>query len=151
MDNFLKFLIEKILIGWCGCQLLWIHESWVQEISWLASHGQFHGRLDTSGHLCISHRCCLAHQLGMSDLCQSGLIQVLEAVSTSAKRFFLNSRTPICARFGHGVCGLLEFSSRCAFGRMLARREDGEKHIWTNCYRIHLECIHRFMKFRNHF
>ena len=26
-------------------------------------------------------------------------------VSTSAKRNFLNSRTPISARFGHGVCG----------------------------------------------
>ena len=29
----------------------------------------------------------------------------LEAVSTSAKRKFLNNRTPISARFGHGVCG----------------------------------------------
>ena len=29
----------------------------------------------------------------------------LEAVSTSVKRYFLNNRTPISARFGHGVCG----------------------------------------------
>ena len=29
----------------------------------------------------------------------------LEAVSTSVKRNFLNNRTPISARFGHGVCG----------------------------------------------
>ena len=28
-----------------------------------------------------------------------------EAVSASAKRNFLNGRTPISARFGHGVCG----------------------------------------------
>ena len=32
----------------------------------------------------------------------------LEAVSTNAKRNFLNSRTPISARFGHGVCGRVE-------------------------------------------
>ena len=29
----------------------------------------------------------------------------LEVVSTSATRNFLNSRTPISALFGHGVCG----------------------------------------------
>ena len=29
----------------------------------------------------------------------------LEVVSTSAKRIFVNSRTPISARFGNGVCG----------------------------------------------
>ena len=33
------------------------------------------------------------------------LSKFLEAVSTSAKRNFLNRRTPISARFGHGVCG----------------------------------------------
>ena len=30
-----------------------------------------------------------------------------DALSTSDKRNFLNSRTPISARFGHGVCGLV--------------------------------------------
>ena len=29
----------------------------------------------------------------------------LEAVSTGAKRNFVNNRTPISARFGHGACG----------------------------------------------
>ena len=37
----------------------------------------------------------------------SGLVQFLEAVSTSAERNFLNNRTPISARFGQGVYGLV--------------------------------------------
>ena len=75
-SQFLDFLVEEVLLGWRGYKLFWIHGRWVQEISWVSSHGQFHGRFATSGHLCISHRCCSAHQLGKSDLCQSGLVQV---------------------------------------------------------------------------
>ena len=74
--QFLDLFIEEVLLGWRGCQLLLIHGSWVQEICWSSSDGQSHGRLTTWGHLCISHRCCLAHQLGRSDLYQSGLVQV---------------------------------------------------------------------------
>ena len=71
-SHLLNFFIEKILLGWRGCKLFWICGSWVQEISWFAS--QFHGRCATQGHLCNSHRCCFAHQLGRSDLCHSGLV-----------------------------------------------------------------------------
>ena len=27
-------LVESVLFGWCRCQLFWIHESQVNEISW---------------------------------------------------------------------------------------------------------------------
>ena len=37
--NFLTLLIEKVLFGWCGCQLFWVHGSWVHEIFWSPSHG----------------------------------------------------------------------------------------------------------------
>ena len=53
--------------------------------------------------------------------------RILEAVSTSAKRNFLNSRTPISARFSLVYVVLPEFPFRCAFGRMPASREDGGK------------------------
>ena len=43
----LNLFIEEVLVGWRGCQLLRIHGSWVQEISWSPSHGQFHRRLTT--------------------------------------------------------------------------------------------------------
>ena len=53
-----------------------------------------------------------------------------EAVSiTSAKINFLNSRTPISARFGHGVCGLVAISSRCEFGRPASREDDGKPYL----------------------
>ena len=38
----------------------------------------------------------------------SRLVRFFEAVSTKDKRNFLNTRTPIFARFGHGVCDPIE-------------------------------------------
>ena len=65
----------------------------------------FLGRLATQGHLCISHCCCHAHQLGRSDLCQSGLVLFFGVCIHECQDSFLQlSRTPISARFGHGVC-----------------------------------------------
>ena len=49
------------------------------------------------------YRCCFTHQLGWCDLKLCSLVQIFEAVSTSAERNFLNNRTPISARFGHGA------------------------------------------------
>ena len=76
----------------------------------------------------------------------------LEAVSTSAKRNFLNSRTPISAQFGHGVCGLVGnlfhvvHSVECLqVVRMV------ESHICTNRLRVHLERVHPLMNFGNYF
>ena len=43
---------------------------------------------------------------GASVICDREVLsKLLEAVSTSAERNFLNNRTPISARFGQGVCG----------------------------------------------
>ena len=98
-SQFLNLFIEKVLFGWCGCQLFWIHGGWVREISWSPS---------TQSYLCVPHRCCLTHQLGRSDLCQSGLVQIFGGcIHECRERNFLNNRTPISARFGHGVCGLV--------------------------------------------
>ena len=95
----LNVLIEEVLLSWRGCTLFSIHGTWIQEISWFASHGRFHGRLTTFGHLCISHRCCHAHQLGRSG---PGFWKLYPPVPRETS---LNSRTPISAWFGHGVCG----------------------------------------------
>ena len=98
-SQFLNLFIEKVLFGWCGCQLFWIHGGWVREISWSPS---------TQSYLCVPHRCCLTHQLVRSDLCQSGLAQIFGGcIHECRERNFLNNRTPISARFGHGVCGLV--------------------------------------------
>ena len=43
--------------------------------------------------------------------------RLLEAVSTSAERNFLNNRTPISPRFGQGVCGPVGSLLYCAFDR----------------------------------
>ena len=90
-------------------------EAWSMRSLGPPPHGQFLKRFATQGYLCVSHRCCLAHQLGKCDLWQSSLVQILEAVSTlsrfleavstSAERNFLHNRTPILARSGQRVCG----------------------------------------------
>ena len=60
------------------------------------------------------------------------------------------SCTHLCSVRPAMVCVvLLEFSSRCAFGRMLACRGDGGNNTYTNCLLIHLECIYQLMSFRN--
>ena len=107
--HFFNFLIEEVLLGWRGC--------WVKEISWFASHDQFPGRLATQGHLCVFHSCCLTHQLGKSDLCQSGLVQVFGGCIPPVPREI--SRTVVHpsllgSAMVHVV--LLDFSLRCAFG-----------------------------------
>ena len=38
-SQLLNFFIKKVLFGVCGCQLFWIHGSWVHEISWSPFHG----------------------------------------------------------------------------------------------------------------
>ena len=90
-SQFLNFLTEEVLLGWRGCKLFWIPGSWVQEVSWSASHGQFHGRLATQRHLCFYWARVICARVVWS--------RFLESVSTSAKRHFLNNR-----EFGHGVC-----------------------------------------------
>ena len=99
-SQFLDFFIEKILLGWRGCQLLWIHGSWVHGdllvfVPWPIPWASYHLRSRVYFSpllLCINW---------------AGVIwsRFLEAVSTSVKRNFLNHRTPVSARFGHGVCG----------------------------------------------
>ena len=75
-----------------------------------------------------------------------------EAVSTSAKRNFLNNRTPISARFGHGVCGPVGISLHVVHSvecmhvvRMV------KSNICTNRLRAHLERVHPLMKLSNTF
>ena len=84
------------------------------------------GVLPLEVNLCISHRCCLAHQLGRSNLCQSGLVQVLGGWIHECQENFLeqsythlSSVRPWCMR------SLSEVSSHCAFGRMPACHEVG--------------------------
>ena len=47
------------------------------------------GLLVTEGHMCISHRCCFAHQLSKGDLCQSGLVQVFGGCIHQCQKKFL--------------------------------------------------------------
>ena len=72
----------------------------------------------------------------------------LEAVSTSTKRKFLNSRTPISARFGHGVCGPVGIvhSVECLHVVRMV-----ESHICTHRLRVHLERVHPLMKLSDDF
>ena len=56
-SQFFDLFIEEVLLGWRGCQLLWIHGSWVQEISWrlMASTGQIPWaalRINWAGVIC---------------------------------------------------------------------------------------------------
>ena len=102
-SQFLNFLIEEVLLGWRGCKLFWIHGSWVQEICWFSSHGQFHGRLATEV-TCV-FLTVAALRINWAEVICARVVwsRFLEAVSTSAKRNFLNNRTPNSALFGHGV------------------------------------------------
>ena len=76
----------------------------------------------------------------------------LEAVSTRADRNFLNSRTPISARFGQGVCGpagkplYIKHSMECLHAMTMV-----EGQVCTSRLRIHLESVHPFMTFGDDF
>ena len=66
----------------------------------------------------------------------------LKAVSTSAKKKSWTVVHPFLLGSAMVYAVLLEFSSRCAFGRMSASREDGGSHICINRLRVHLERVH---------
>ena len=145
--QFLNFFIEKILLGWCGCWMLWIHGTWVQKISWSSSHGNSIGVLPLKV-------IWVFHTVGALRINWAGVIcarvvwsRFFEAVSTSAKRNFLNNRTPISARFGHGVCGPVGILYVVHSVECLHVVRMVESHICTNCFRNHLECIHPLKKF----
>ena len=141
--QFMNFFVEKILLAWCGCQLLWIHGSWVQEISSSSSHGQLHRRLTTSGYLGISHCRCLAHQLGSSDLCQSGLVQILgSCVHECQEKFLEQSYTHLCSVRTWCMWSCWNSLHVVHSVECLHVVRTVESHICPNCLRIHLECVH---------
>ena len=113
------------------------------------------GVLPLTGHLCTSHRCCLAHQLSRSDWCQSGLIQVFGGCiqSTSAKIIFLEqSYTHLCSIRPWCMCSCwnsrhVVHSVECL--QVVVRMV--ERHICTNRLRILMERVHPLMIFSNCF
>ena len=106
--NLEDLFIEEVLLGWRGCQLLWIHGSWDQEISWSSSHGQFHGHLSPLKVTCVFLTVAALRIKWAGVICARVVrSRFLDAASTSAKRNFLSNRTPISALFGHAICGLV--------------------------------------------
>ena len=101
----LNLLIEEVLFGWCRRQLFCIHGSWVYEISWSPLHVQFDRRFSTE--VTCAFLTVAALRINWARVICARVVwsRFSEAVSTRAKRNFLNNRTPISARFGHGVCG----------------------------------------------
>ena len=76
----------------------------------------------------------------------------LEPVSTSVKRNFLNNRTPISARFGHGVCGPVgSLFTLCIRMECLHVMRLVGGHIRTNRLRVHLKSVHPLTKLSNDF
>ena len=75
-----------------------------------------------------------------------------EAVSSSAQSNFLNSRTPISARFGRGACGCVGILfTLCIRVECLHVVRMVEGHIRTNRLRVHLKSVHPLMKLSNDF
>ena len=110
------------------------------------------GVLPLKGYLCVSHRCCLAHQLGKSDLCQSCLVQFFGGCINKCQEELLeqsnthlSSVWPGSARsFGKSVH--IVHSIECLHVKRLV-----EGHIRTNHLRMHLEGVHPLMKLRDDF
>ena len=103
-SQLLNFFITKVLFGWCGCQLFWIHGSC------LRSHGLL--PMAISIGVLPLRVACVFHTVAALRINWAGVLcdrvvssRFSEAVSTSAERNFLNNRTPISAQFGHVVCG----------------------------------------------
>ena len=80
------------------------------------------------------------------------LSKFLEAVSTSAERNLLNNRTPISARFRHGVCGPVgNLLILCIRQECLHVMRMVKGHICANLLRIHLKCVPPLMKLGHDF
>ena len=110
------------------------------------------GVLPLEGHLCISHRCCLAHQVGRSDLCQSGLVQVVGGcIHESQEKLLEQSYThlssvwPWCMRSFRKSLHVVHSVECLHVVRMV------ESHICTNRLRVHLERVYPLMNFSNYF
>ena len=82
----------------------------------------------TQCYLCVSHRCCFTHQLGMSDLCQKGLVQFfLRLCPWVLKETSWTIVHPSQLDLAKASAVLLEVSLSCAFDRKPACHEDGGK------------------------
>ena len=116
------------------------------EIPGSPSHGQFHGRFTTLGYLCVSHRCCLTHQLGKSDLCQSGLVQVFgDRLHECQEKLLEQSYTHLGSVWPWSMLSRrkslhIVHSIECLHVMRL------EGRISTNLLRIHMEGVHPLMK-----
>ena len=112
----------------------------------------FHRRLTTQGYLCVSDCCCLAHQLGRSDLCQSGLVQDFGGcIHECQEKFREQPNTQSQLGLAKEYVVLSEVSSHGAFDRMLACREVGGKPYPHISFRVHLKRVHPLMKLDNDF
>ena len=124
-----------------------------RSLGFRSSHGQFHGRLATKGHVCV-FLTFAALRINWAGVICARLVwsTCLEAVSTSAKRKFLNSRTPIscsvrpwCMWSCRNSLHVLHSVECLQVVRMV------ESHICTNRHRVHLERVHPLMNFGNYF
>ena len=147
--QFLDLFIEEVLLGWRGRQLFWIHGSWVQEISWSSSLGQFHGLLM---RLPVYFSPLLAHHLGRTNLCQSGLVQIFGGcIDECQEKLLEQSYTHLssvwpwsmrsCRKSLHIV-----HSIECLHVMRLV-----EGHIRTNRLRVDMESVHPFINLSNDF
>ena len=124
----------------------------MQEISWSPSHRQFHWRFTTKGYLCVSDRCCLAHQLGRSDLCQRCLVQFFGGcINKCQEKLLEQSNTHLSSVWPRSMRSCrkslhIEHSVEC-----LHVMRSVEGHIRTNRLRVHLEGVHPHMKLSNTF
>ena len=137
-------------MGLCRCQLFWIHGSCVHEISWSHSHGSLHRRVATQSYLCVSHRRCVAHQLGTCDLWQSSLVQIFGGcVHECREEPCKQSDTDFSS-----MCPKSMWSNRKSLNivhltECLHVMKMMESHVCTNRLRIHLEIVHPLMKLGN--
>ena len=132
-------LIKKVLFGWCRCLLFSIHETSIHEISSSPSHGKLHKRFATQSYLYVSHRRCLAHQLGKCDLLQNSFVQILGGcVHECREEPFKQSDTDF-----NSICPRSMWSSKKSLNvvhsiECLHVMKMMESHVCTNRLRIHL-------------
>ena len=96
---------------------------------------------------CVSHCCCLAHQLRRCDLTSSGLVQIFEAVSTCREKVLeqslghLSSIWPRCVWSSWKSLHIMQ-SIECLHIMWMM-----ESHICRDRLQIHLERVHPFISF----
>ena len=116
-------------------------------LSWSPSHGQFHRRLTTKGHLCVSHGCCFTHQLSRCDLRMSGLVQIFKDCMQKCRGKLLEQPyTHVSSNWPRDVWSNWKSLHIVYSVKFLHVMWTMESPICTNGLRIHLESVHPVIK-----